>query len=107
MNKKKITRNQVLRQFSERPQMSQFIRWFKLTSQILLNLWNSRPEKVKIIFQECGVLSDYSNFIPRRIAFDHEHIFEFCLNVINFADLHQNLDEVEDLVILGLCLTQI
>ena len=59
-----------------------------------------------MIFQECGVLTGNLYFI-QRIAFDHGHIFEFYLKFMMWPDLHQNLDEVVYLVILGLCLTQI
>ena len=43
----------------------------------------------------------------QRIAFDHGHIFEFYLKFMMWLDLHQNLNEIVYLVILGLCLTQI
>ena len=67
---------------------------------------SSKRKNVKMIFQECGVLSGYLYFI-QRIAFDHGHIFKFYLKFMMWTDLHQNLDEVVYLVILGLCLTQI
>ena len=39
---------------------------------------SSKHKKVKMIYQDCGVLSGNLNFI-QRIAFDHGHIFEFYL----------------------------